>query len=63
MVALTGGPEGPLLLRRGARIAGRVSGRDLVAVHIVRSDGSMGAPSAEIESQRLLVESMGVASS
>jgi two-component system sensor histidine kinase KdpD len=59
VVALTGGAEGPLLLRRGARIAGRVSGRDLVAVHIVRSDGSMGAPSAEIESQRLLVESLG----
>ena len=59
VVALTGGPEGPLLLRRGARIAGRVSDRDLVAVHIVRSDGSMGAPSAEIESQRLLVESLG----
>lgn len=59
VVALTGGAEGPLLLRRGARIAGRVSGRDLVAVHIVRSDGSMGAPSAEIQSQRLLVESLG----
>lgn len=59
VVALTGGAEGPLLLRRGARIAGRVSGRDLVAVHIVRSDGSMGTASAEIESQRLLVESLG----
>ena len=44
VVALTGGPEGPLLLRRGARIAGRVSGRDLVAVHIIRSDGTIGAP-------------------
>ena len=59
VVALTGGPEGPLLLRRGARIAGRVSGRDLVAVHIVRSDGTVGAPTAEIERQRLLVESLG----
>ena len=59
VVALTGGPEGPLLLRRGARIAGRVSGRDLVAVHIVRSDGAMGAPAAEIERQRLLAESLG----
>ncbi len=59
VVALTGGPEGPLLLRRGARIAGRVSDRDLVAVHIVRSDGAMGAPAAEIERQRLLAESLG----
>lgn len=59
VVALTGGGEGPLLLRRGARIAGRVTGRDLVAVHVVRSDGSLGAPSAELESQRLLAESLG----
>ena len=43
VVALTGGHEGPLLLRRGARIAGRVTGRDLVAVHVVRSDGATGA--------------------
>ncbi len=59
VVALTGGPEGPLLLRRGARIAGRVTGRDLVAVHIVRSDGVLGAPSGEIERQRLFTESLG----
>jgi len=59
VVALTGGPEGPLLLRRGARITGRGSGRDLVAVHIVRSDGTVGAAAAEIERQRLLTESLG----
>src|SRR6478735_6590103 len=41
VVALTGGPEGPMLLRRGARIAGRVAGRSLVAVHVVRSDGTV----------------------
>ncbi len=59
VVALTGGPEGPLLLRRGARIAGRVTDRDLVAVHVVRSDGGIGAPSGEIERQRLFAESLG----
>ena len=59
VVALTGGPEGPMLLRRGARIAGRVAGRDLVAVHVVRSDGTVGAPAAEIERQRLLAENLG----
>lgn len=59
VVALTGGPEGPMLLRRGARIAGRVSGRDLAAVHIVRSDGTTGTSSAEIERQRLLTQRLG----
>ena len=29
-----------MLLRRGARIAGRVAGRSLIAVHVVRSDGT-----------------------
>ena len=40
VVALTGGPEGAMLLRRGARIAGRVAGRSLIGVHVVRSDGT-----------------------
>ena len=59
VVALTGGPEGPQLLRRGARIAGRVAGRSLVAVHVVRSDGSADSSAADIEKQRLLVENLG----
>jgi two-component system sensor histidine kinase KdpD len=59
VVALTGGPEGPLLLRRGARIAGRVAGRSLIAVHVVRSDGSVGTSVSEIEKQRLLAENLG----
>ena len=59
VVALTGGPEGPMLLRRGARIAGRVAGRSLVAVHVVRSDGSVGTSASEIEKQRLLAENLG----
>jgi two-component system sensor histidine kinase KdpD len=59
VVALTGGSEGPQLLRRGARIAGRVAGRTLVAVHVVRSDGSTNSSAADIEKQRLLVENLG----
>ncbi len=59
VVALTGGPEGPMLLRRGARIAGRVAGRSLIAVHVVRSDGSIGTSAGEIEKQRLLAENLG----
>ena len=39
VVALTGGPEGDALIRRGARIAGRSAGRDLLAVHVHRGDG------------------------
>ncbi len=59
VVAVPGGPQAATLIRRGARIAGRVSGRDLLAVHVVRSDGSIGSPAAEIDQQRRLVESMG----
>src|ERR1700727_350755 len=39
VVALTGGPEGDTLVRRGARIAARSSGGDLLAVHVSRSGG------------------------
>jgi two-component system sensor histidine kinase KdpD len=40
VVGLTGGPEGEVLLRRGARILQRVSGGDLLAVH-VRTAGTV----------------------
>ncbi len=59
VVALTGGPEGDALIRRAARIAARGTGADLVAVHVSRSDGLIGSGSAGLESQRLLVESLG----
>jgi two-component system sensor histidine kinase KdpD len=59
VVALTGGPEGAMLLRRGARIAGRVTGRSLIAVHVVRSDGTATTSATEIERQRLLAENLG----
>ena len=59
MVALTGGPEGDALIRRAARIAARSAGGDLIAVHVSRSDGVAGAGPAGLESQRLLVESLG----
>ena len=39
VVALTGGPEGETLLRRGARIASRASGGELFAVHVTHPDG------------------------
>lgn len=59
VIALTGGPEGDTLIRRGARIAARSTGGDLLAVHVARSDGLRGSSIAALERQRLLVESLG----
>ena len=59
VVALTGGPEGEQLIRRGARIAARSAGGDLLAVHVTRSDGLTGADPAALAQQRQLVESLG----
>ena len=59
VVGLTGGPEGEALLRRGARIAARATGGELLAVHIARSDGLAGSSIAALDQQRLLVESLG----
>ena len=39
VVTLTGGVEGETLLRRGARIATRSSGGELLAVHVTTQDG------------------------
>ena len=59
VVALTGGPEGDTLIRRGARIVGRIAGRELLAVHVVRSDGLTGAGPDTLARHRDLVESLG----
>jgi two-component system sensor histidine kinase KdpD len=59
VVALTGGPEGETLLRRGARIAARAAGGELLAVHVARSDGLSGASVASLAAQRVLAESLG----
>jgi two-component system sensor histidine kinase KdpD len=59
VVALTGGPEGDALLRRGALIAGRSAGRALTAVHVVRGDGSLGARPDAVAALRQLTEDLG----
>ena len=59
VVALTGGPEGDTLIRRGARIAARSTGGDLLALHVTKSDGLTGADPAALAAQRRLVESLG----
>ena len=53
VVALTGGPEGETLLRRGARIAARSAGGELLAVHVSRQDGlRAGDPARSPPSER-----------
>jgi two-component system, OmpR family, sensor histidine kinase KdpD len=59
VVALTGGPEGETLLRRGARIAARSSGGQLFAVHVTSPDGLADPDPAILVAQRALVETLG----
>ncbi|GAA1714237.1 sensor histidine kinase KdpD [Isoptericola hypogeus] len=58
VVAVTGGEESETLLRRGARIAQRAAGAELLAVHVLPTDGLPSAPPAAIAAQRALVESL-----
>ncbi len=59
VVALSGGPEGEMLLRRGARIASRGVGGELLAVFAARSDGLSGATLPDIAKLRRLTEELG----
>jgi two-component system sensor histidine kinase KdpD len=59
VVALTGGPEGETLLRRGARIAARSAGGDLLAVHVAGGNGLRDADPEALGRQRALVEHLG----
>jgi two-component system sensor histidine kinase KdpD len=59
VVALTGGPEGETLLRRGARIAARSAGGELLAVHVSSQDGLRASNPGALAEQRALVESLG----
>jgi two-component system, OmpR family, sensor histidine kinase KdpD len=62
VVGLTGGPEGRTLIRRAARMAAKASGSEILAVHIVRSDGPVSGVSGsanELAVQRTLVEDLG----
>jgi two-component system sensor histidine kinase KdpD len=59
VVALTGGPEGETLLRRGARIAARSAGGELLAVHVSSQDGLRSGDPGALASQRALIESLG----
>jgi two-component system, OmpR family, sensor histidine kinase KdpD len=59
VVAVTGDAQSEALIRRGARIAGRASGSDLLAVYVARSDGVASPAPQDLEAERLLVESLG----
>ncbi|OZG61432.1 osmosensitive K+ channel histidine kinase [Bifidobacterium lemurum] len=59
VVALSGGPEGEQLLRRGARVARASGGGDLMAVHVTSEDGLCGSDPVLLEQQRDLVEQLG----
>ncbi len=59
VVALTGGPEGDTLLRRGARIAARSAGGELLDVPVTSHDGLRVAHPEALARQRALVEQLG----
>ncbi|MET4094262.1 DUF4118 domain-containing protein [Arthrobacter sp. UYCu712] len=59
VVGLTGGPEGQVLIRRGARILNRVNGGDLLAVHVRAADGVAGESPQALEAQRRLILDLG----
>ena len=59
VVALTGDKESETVLRRAARIAKRSGAADLLAVHVLRTDGLVGTPAAAIPKLRRLAEDVG----
>ncbi|MCI1788944.1 MAG: DUF4118 domain-containing protein [Actinomyces sp.] len=59
VVALAGGPEGDILLRRGARIIARSGGGELMAVHVVSPDGLRVSEPGRLTRQQELVEKLG----
>lgn len=59
VVSLAGGPEGETLLRRGARIASRSAGGELVAVHVTTPDGLRDASPHALAAQQTLTEHLG----
>jgi two-component system sensor histidine kinase KdpD len=59
VVALNGGPEGETLLRRGAQIASRGAGGELMATYVARSDGLVGADLTSIAGLRKLTAELG----
>lgn len=59
VVALSGGAEGEAMLRRGARIAARSGGGELLAVHVTDPEARRSTSPAALAQQRALVEQLG----
>ncbi|HSE10612.1 MAG TPA: ATP-binding protein [Nocardioidaceae bacterium] len=59
VVALTGGPESDLLLRRGARIASRGAGGELHAVYVAARHRTAAPGPDELARLRVLTEELG----
>lgn len=59
VVALNGRPEGETLLRRGAQIASRGAGGELLAAYVAQSDGLVGADLTTVAAQRKLTAELG----
>lgn len=58
VVGITSAPGGDRLIRRAARMAGRVGG-DLIGVHVAVGDGLSFGSTGELEEQRQLVRELG----
>ncbi|MFA6298464.1 MAG: DUF4118 domain-containing protein, partial [Nocardioides sp.] len=58
VVAVTGGAESETLIRRGARLAQRAAGADLLAVHVIATDGLRSADETRIVRSQELVASL-----
>jgi two-component system sensor histidine kinase KdpD len=59
VVAVTGGAESETLLRRGARLAQRAAGSELLAVHVITADGLTPVDDRRIARAQQLVASLG----
>jgi two-component system sensor histidine kinase KdpD len=59
VVALTGGAEGETVLRRGARIASRSAGGELLAVHVSAQSGLRDDDPEQLAAQVALTETLG----
>ncbi|WP_246535828.1 DUF4118 domain-containing protein [Nocardioides aquaticus] len=59
VVAVTGGAESETLIRRGARLAQRAAGSELVAVHVIATDGIATVEDRRIARAQQLVASLG----
>ncbi len=59
VVGLAGDAGDEVLVRRGARVAGRTSAGELLAVHVAALDGSDAVVPARLDALRGLVESLG----